>query len=304
MEEVMYVVTGATGNTGSVVAKRLLAARKTVRAIGRHADRLQSLASEGAEPFVADVTDPGAVAKAFAGAEAVYAMIPPNATTPDYRSYQDQVTGCIAGALEQAGVRHAVTLSSFGVDKPDKTGPVVGLHNMEQRLNRIAGLNVLHLRAGYFMENMLAQVGTIQAIGKTAGPLRPDLKLPLIATHDIGVAAAEALLKLNFKNQQTRELLGQRDLDMTEATGIIGKAINKPDLQYVQLPDEQVRPVLLQLGMSPSFADSILEMSAALNSGYMRALEKRSPENTTPTSFETFVTSVFLPVYQAKSRAA
>ncbi len=300
----MYVVIGATGHTGTVVAKHLLSAGKRVRAISRHADRLQSLASDGAEPFVADVTNSDALTKAFTGAEGVYAMIPPDMASPDFGGYQKRVTEAIASALEKTGVKHAVTLSSVGADKQDKTGPVVGLHNMEQRLNRIAGLNVLHLRAGDFMENMLAQVGTIQAIGKTAGPERPDLKLPWIATRDIGAAAAAALLNLNLKNHQTRELLGQRDLDMTEATAIIGKAINKPDLQYVQLPDVQLRPILLQLGMSASLADSILEMSAALNSGHMRALEKRSPQNTTPTSFETFVASVFLPAYQAKSRAA
>src|SRR5579872_1078706 len=87
-------------------------------------------------------------------------------------------------------------------------------------------------------------------------------------------------------------------------SAIIGKAIHKPDLQYIQLPDEQIRPVLLQLGMSGNIADLLLEMSASLNSGYMKALEKRSPQNTTPTKYETFVTEEFVPLYQAKSKAA
>jgi uncharacterized protein YbjT (DUF2867 family) len=201
-------------------------------------------------------------------------------------------------------VKHAVSLSSIGADKPDKTGPVVGLHHFEQRLNRITGLNVLHLRAAYFMENTLAQIGMIKMMGFAAGPLRPDLKLPMIATRDIGAAAAEALLRLDFSGRETRELLGQGDISMAEAAAIIGKAIGKPDLKYRQVPDDQVRAALTQVGMSPNMANLILEMSTALNSGYMRALEKRSAQNTTPTSYETFVAEEFVPRYQGKSSAA
>src|SRR5260370_20484976 len=227
----MYVVIGATGHTGRVVAERLLAEGQKVRALSRNPEHLKPLAAKGAEPFVAAVTEGAAVTKAFTAAEAVYAMIPPNLAAPDVRAYEDKVVASIAAALEKTGVKHAVALSSFGADKPDKTGPVLGLHDLEEALNKIAGLNVLHLRAGYFMENTLAQVDIIRNFGMAAGPLRADLKLPMIATRDIGAAAAAALAKLNFSGHQTRELLGQRDLDMTEATAIIGKAIAQPDLR-------------------------------------------------------------------------
>jgi uncharacterized protein YbjT (DUF2867 family) len=300
----MYVVTGATGNTGKVVAERLLADGKQVRVVGRNAERLQPLTAKGAEPFVADVTDATALTKAFSGADAVYAMIPPNVAITDVRGYQDQVVSAIAEGLQETGVKHVVALSSFGADKPDKTGPVLGLHNLEEKLNQIPGLNVFLLRPGYFMENTLGQVGIIQGFGVTAGPLRADLKLPLIATRDIGEAAAAALTKRDFSGHQTRELLGQRDLDYAEITAIIGKAIGKPDLRYMQLPDAQLKLALLQMGMSANFVDLLLEMSAALNSAHMRSLEKRAPENTTPTSFETFVNEVFVPLYEEKSRAA
>ena len=102
----------------------------------------------------------------------------------------------------------------------------------------------------------------------------------------------------------SRELLGQRDVSMTEVAQIIGRAIGKPDLRYTHAPDEQVRPALIQLGMSSNMADLILEMSAALNSGHMRALEQRSEQNTTPTSYETFVPEEFLPLYERKPAAA
>jgi uncharacterized protein YbjT (DUF2867 family) len=304
MEARMYVITGATGNTGHIITKELLSKGQKVRAIGRSAERLQALVALGAEPFVADVRDQQALTKAFTGARAVYAMIPPDVTSPDFRGEQDRTSDALAAALTATKVPYAVSLSSIGADKPDKTGPVVSLHNLEQKLNQISGLTVLHLRPGYFMENTLGQVGAIQAGGMTAGPLPPDLKLTMIATRDIGAVAAEELLNLNFKQKQTRELLGQRDLDMTEATAIIGEAIGRPEVAYVRLPDEQFRQALTSFGMSENFANLILEMSAALASGYMRALEPRSVRNTTPISYEVFVAEQFVPAYQGKARAA
>lgn len=299
----MYVILGASGNTGHIVANQLLAQQKKVRVVGRHAAHLQPLAAQGAEVFVGDLADASALTKAFQGADSAYVMIPPDPGGNDPQSYQQRVSDNIATAIKSAGVKHVVALSSIGADKPSGTGPVLGLHNFEEKLNHIASTNVLFLRPGYFMENTLPQVAVISTMGVVAGPLRPDLKVPMIATSDIGAAAADALLKLNFQGTQTRELLGQRDLDYSEVAAIIGKAIGKPGLKYAQPPDAQLRPALVQSGMSEKFAGLLLEMAGALNSGYMRALEPRSPRNTTPTLFETFVAEKFLPAYQQKAAA-
>lgn len=300
----MYVITGATGNTGHIVAKRLLEQGKNVRVIGRSAERLAALASLGAESFVADASDKAGLTRAFAGAEAAYLMIPPDLGSPDFRAYQDRLTDAMVSAVEQNEVKHVVALSSIGADKAEKTGPIVGLHVLEEALKRISGLNTLSFRAGYFMGNTLPQVSVIQYMGVTAGPLRPDLKVPMIATRDIGGAAADALLRLDFKGFQSRELLGQRDLDYLEVTSIIGNAIGKPDLKYNQIPYEQFGDALQQMGASQSIAKLFMEMSAALNEGHVRALEPRSARNTTPTSFEQFVAEEFVPAYQGASAAA
>jgi uncharacterized protein YbjT (DUF2867 family) len=82
----MYVVTGATGHTGNVVAKALLTRGEKVRVVGRNADRLKALAAEGAEPFAADLTDTVSVTKALAGMKAVYVMMPPNLASPRFPS--------------------------------------------------------------------------------------------------------------------------------------------------------------------------------------------------------------------------
>jgi uncharacterized protein YbjT (DUF2867 family) len=303
MEVHMYVVLGASGNTGHVVASSLLSNNKKVRVVGRSADHLQFLAAKGGEVFTADLTDSEAVTRALQGAQAAYVMIPPNMASHDFSAYQETVGGSIAKAARNAGVKNIVALSSVGADKSSGTGPVVGLHNFEGKLNQIEGANVLHLRAGYFMENTLPQAGAIRKMGFAVGPVRPDLKLPMIASSDIGKAAAEELLRLEFRGKQTRELLGQRDLDYTEVAKIIGKAIGKRDLKYVHASDEQVRPALLQSGMSDNVAGLILEMARALNSGYMRALEPRNERNTTKTKFEDFVEEFFVPAYQEQPAA-
>lgn len=230
-------------------------------------------------------------------------MIPPNLSSNDPLAYENRVGEAIAAAVANAGIKHVVVLSSIGADKSSGTGPVVGLYHLEQKLNSLADANVLFLRAGYFMENTLPQVGVIRTLGSVAGPIRPNLKLSMIATRDIGDAAAEALLRREFRGKQIKELLGQRDLDYIEVASVIGKAIGKPSLGYVQAPDDQLRKSMVQMGMSSSLVSLLLEMSAALNSGHMKALEARSQTNTTPTSFETFVNEEFVPAYQKQIAA-
>ena len=300
----MYVIIGASGNTGSVVATNLLAHGEKVRAIGRDTKRLESLVQKGAEAFVANATDAATLTQAFTGAKAVYLLIPPNPGTPNVREDQERVSDALVAAAQKAGVEYAVVLSSIGADKPDKTGPVIGLHNLEQKLNGVSALKAVYLRAGYFMENLLPQVGVIQNFGVVGGPLRSDLKLAMIATRDIGAAAAEALLKLDFTGKQARELLGQRDLTYQEVASVIGQAIGKPGLGYMQFPPAQLKPALTQMGMSANMADLILEMAEALNSGYMAPLEPRSAQNTTPTSIETFVAEKIVPRFTGKAAGA
>lgn len=169
----MFVVLGASGHTGAVVANNLIAGGQKVRVVGRSAEHLQSLAQRGAEAFTADAADPVTLTNAFQGAEAAYVLIPPNVTTNDARAFQDRVSDAITAAVRNADIKHVVALSSIGADKPSGTGPVVGLYNLEQKLNAIDGLNVLYLRAGYFMENTLPQVSVIRMLGSVVGPIPP-----------------------------------------------------------------------------------------------------------------------------------
>jgi uncharacterized protein YbjT (DUF2867 family) len=297
----MFVVTGATGHTGSATTEALLASGAKVRVIGRDSKKLERLTAKGAEAFVADITDAAALEKAFSGARAVFVVIPPNMTAPDIRSYQETVGSSLTSAIQKNGITYAVVVSSTGAEQSEDTGVVLGLHDLEKKFEAVAGLNFLCLRCGYFMENLLPQIGILQSFGFLAGPIRADLPLPMIATRDIGQAAAESLLKLDFTGKQARELLGPKHLDYSEAAKIIGGAIGKPDLSYRQVPAFILKPAMMRLGMSSNVVNNILEMCDALNSGKMRSLETRSALNTTPTTLEQFAVDVFAPAYGEKA---
>jgi uncharacterized protein YbjT (DUF2867 family) len=300
----MYVILGATGNTGKIVAETLLDSGQKVRVVGRSKSRLEGFTVLGADVFEANVADAAALTTAFTGARAVYALIPPNMASADYRAEQDAASASIAKALEASGVTHVVALSSFGADRPDKTGPVVGLHVMEEKFSQIPKLNALYLRAGYFMENVLAQAGIIKSFGMMAGPVRADLELPMIATYDIAEVAADALTKLEFTGHQSHELQGHKNLTYEQMAKIIGAAVGLPNLSYVQLPNEQVILGMTQMGMSKNMATLICEMADALNNGHMRMLGPRSAANSTPTLFEQFVHDVFVPAYKGQATTA
>jgi len=296
----MNVILGASGNTGSLIANFLLSRGQKVRVVGRDVRRLQRFVRKGAEALTAEMTDAAALSKAFGGARAAYLLLPPITSRED----QERQSDAIAKAVKDSGLRYAVHLSSYGAHVPEGTGPVTGLHSSEQKLNAISDLNVLHLRAAYFMENNLMAIDMIHGMGLFGHALLPDLKLPMIATRDVGDYAAQRLMDLDFSGKETRELLGERDLSMTEATSVIARGIGKSNLRYEQFTYDQVHQVLVQMGMPPEKAAVYIEMFEAINAGLLAAREQRSPENSTPTSFEQFVRDVFVAAYQAQATTA
>jgi uncharacterized protein YbjT (DUF2867 family) len=300
----MYVVLGATGHIGSVIAASLLRNGEKVRVVGREASRLERFTRKGAQPFPANAMEPGALTHALTGARAAFLMIPPGLSSQDYAADQDRTSDAIAESVNESGLRYAVNLSSYGAQAVEGTGPIARLRSAEQKLNEVHGLNVLHLRPGYFMENNLAAIGMIQGMGIFGNALQPDLKLPMIATCDIGDYAAQRLLKLDFNGQETRELLGPRDLSMTEVTAIIARGLGKPDLRYVQFPYEQVQQVLVQMGIPVKTAGQFIEMYKGMNERRVVNQEARSAENSTPTTFEKFVQDIFAPAYHGKAATA
>ena len=294
----MYTILGATGNIGSVITRKLLEKGEKVRVVGRNAGRLQQFVQRGAEAVVTDVKDAEALTKALTGARAAFLMVPPGITSADYQADQEAESTAISTAAKNAGLPYAVHLSSIAAHQPSGNGPIAGLHRAEKKLDAIERLNVLHLRPAYFMENHLAAMGMIQMMGIYGGALNPDMKFPMIATRDIGACAAERLFQLDFSGKQKKELLGERDLSMAEVATAISRAINKPDLRYVQFSYEQVEQALIQMGTPAKTAAYFIEMFRGFNDGIVVGEEPRNAANTTPTTMETFVKDVFAPAYQ------
>jgi uncharacterized protein YbjT (DUF2867 family) len=300
----VYTILGATGNIGSVITKKLLEKGEKVRVVGRNAAKLQPFVLKGAEAFVADVKDADALTRALTDVRAAFLLLPPGLTSPDYAVDQDAESTAIASAVKNSGLHYALHLSSIGAQAPAGTGPILGLHHSEKKLNAVDRLNVLHLRPAYFMENHLTAINMIQMMGVYGGALKLDLKIPMIATRDIGEYSAQRLLKLDFSGKRAQELYGERDLSMNEVASVIGKAIAKPDLRYAQFAYEQVGAALQQMGVFPKTAAYFIEMFQGFNAHIVSGVEPRSAANTTPTSIETFVKDVFAPAYLGKAASA
>jgi len=296
----MYAIIGATGNIGGQTADILLAKGEKIRVIGRSAARLQRFVDEGAEAAVGDLNDSAFVTRAFTGATAVFAMIPPEYAARDFRAYQNEIGANIATAIAASGVGHVVSLSSQGADLPDGTGPIKGLHDQEERLNRLEGVNILHLRPTYFMENLLMNIPLIDSMGIAGSAVRGDLIFPMIATRDIAAHVAKRLVSRDFAGKQVRDLLGQRDLSLNEAIAVIGRAIGIPDLNYVQFSYEDAAKGLAGMGIGADAARLFIEMSRAMNDGLVLVSRPRTQQNTTPTSIEEFA-GTFAHVYRAST---
>jgi uncharacterized protein YbjT (DUF2867 family) len=285
----MYVIIGATGNIGKVIAGELLAKGKKVRVIGRSADKLKELIAKGAETSIGDVNDTDFVNKAFTGATAVYCMIPPNPHATDFRKEQQMVARNYVNAVRSNKVKYALLLSSIGAHLRKGAGVVDGLGDMEEYFSELKDLNVLNLRPTYFMENIFGQVGTIKQAGIAGSAVKGDLMFPIVATKDIAAVGAKRLLELNFKGHTTEYVLGPRDVSYNEIARVIGKAIGKPDLKYIQFSYEDAKNGMVQSGfVSENVAELYNGLAEGLNNGKALNAHKRTPKNSTPTTLEEF----------------
>jgi uncharacterized protein YbjT (DUF2867 family) len=257
----MFTIFGATGHTGSIVARQLLAQGKQVRVVGR--DPAKLAAFQGAEAIVGDVTDAATVAKAFAGAEGAYLLLPPDNANPDLIARNKQVNRNYVAGLK--GVQHVVVLSSVGAERSSGTGPIVTAHNLEVALND-AGQKATVIRAAYFMENILLNAHPMQQDGVLpvfgGGESYP---FPMVATKDIGEAAADALLHPE-RDSYLELSSGPTDYSFDDAAKLAGEILGRP-VKTTVVPVEAIVPTMTQFGFSPSVAGLYREMIEAFASG-------------------------------------
>lgn len=283
----MYVITGATGNTGKIIASALLESGKQVRIVGRDAEKAKELTDKGAELFQGSSDDVELLKKAFEGATAVYALLPMSMQAENYTEFQMTHANAIKEAMKACNVKYVVSLSSQGAHLESNSGVILGLHKMEQLFNQIEGLNTLHLRPCYFMENALGMVGLIKESGIMGSPIKADLAIPMITTTDIANYAAKRLLALDFEGNNHQDLLGARNVTYAEVAKVYGAAIGKPDMNYVEFTYADFKGAFMGMGASESVADNMNEFIERINDGEIFVSE-RNESNTTPTTIEEF----------------
>lgn len=294
--KIMIVIIGATGKVGAKTAELLLSKGKKVRLIARNAEKLNAFKAKGAEIAIGDSNDEAFLTKAFKGAEVVMTILPPDFQSEDVGASQDEMGETQAYAIKKSGVKNVVNLSSLGAHTEVNTGIVAGLARHEVRLNKIEGVNVLHLRPTYFFENLLGNIPMIKNLGVNGTAIAPDVKFPIIATQDIAKVAAEKLMNPDFKGKPVLTLLGAREYSMSEVTQAIGKAIGKPDLKYVQLSYDDAKKDLMKVGVAENPANAFVNFLKGINLGIFEG-EKRTPAGTTLTTADDFA-KIFAQIYK------
>lgn len=293
-----YVITGAAGHISHALTQHLLKAGHAVTVAGRQEKNLQPLVDKGAKAAVGSVEDVSFLKKLFTGADAIYSMVPPNFGAPDMKGFIEEIGKNYAEAIKASGVKYVVNLSSTGAHMPTGCGPVSAIHRVEQSLNALNGVNILHLRPSYFYQNLLANIGLIKHAGIIGSNFSiADGKFPIADPSDIATVATEALLKLDFKGTSHRYIASD-ETGTDKIAASLGKAIGKPDLQWVKFTDEQALAGMLQAGLSQTVSENYVEMGQAMDSGKMFEEYWKQPVKLGKVKLDDFATE-FAAVYNA-----
>src|ERR1700722_1961878 len=303
MSKSTFAIMGATGHIGHYLVEELLKKAKKGRAIGRNPNKLQELKAKGAEIHSGDLTDIAFLAKAFHGCQAVFSLIPPGLEEDDMEVFREKCAETIDQAIVKAKITHVINLSSIGAGASASTGPIKELHRHEERLDLIPNLNVLHVRPGFFMENFSMLLPGIKKSGHLALSIKKDLPLPMVATQDIALKIAELLIAMKFTGSSVFEFAGPREMTMAEAAQILGKAMAKPDLKYVQLSYEQAEKAMIEVGMKHHVAKLMVEMHKAFNEGKIAPTQKITADHRGKTTLEQYCKELALTFRPGKKAA-
>lgn len=275
------IITGSLGNIGKPLTKKLVAAGHDITVISSNAARTAAIENLGAHANIGSVTDTAFLKQAFTGADAVFAMTPPNLGGSNVIVNTINAGKSYAAAIQEAGVKHVVMLSSVGADFPDGTGPIAGLHHIEQLYHNLHDVAVTFLRAGYFYTNFYNDVPLIKGAGIIGGNYPADYSTPLVHPEDIATAAAEELQR-KATGTNVRYIVGdvRKPADFAK---VLGTAIGKPELPWVEFTDDQSMQGMVQAGVPEEIAALYTEMGKGLRTGKLTTdFEKNgSPVNGT-----------------------
>ena len=298
MSKIITII-GASGRVGSKTVQLLSGKGHTLRLIARHADKLEQFKNTpGVEIHAGSAKDVNFLSSVMKGSDVVFAMTPADFSITDVPKHQDELGTAMIEAIRTSGVKKVLNLSSVGGHTEEKTGIVAGLARQEQRLNALEGVEVLHLRPSYFMENVMANIGMIKGMNINGSAIAADRAFPIIATADIAKVAAEKLQDATWSGKSVLPLLGPKDYTMNEVTAALAHAIGQPNLPYITFPYDQAREGMRQAGLNDSFVEGYIGLSEGINEGVFNT-EKRDAHSTTPTTIESFATNIFKPAFQS-----
>ncbi len=258
-----YVVFGVTGRTGAAAADALLRAGRSVRVVVRDPAKGRLWAERGAEIAVADMTDLASMTKALSRVQGAYVVSPQDYNRKDLFERAELIADTTARAAVAARVPRLVALSSVGADREGGTGWIRMNRIFEQRL-READVSTIFLRAAYFMENWMPMVG--QAIRNGTLPTflaPPQRPLPMVATADVGSAAA-ALLQEERTQTCTVTLSGPKDYAPNDVAAIVSATLGKT-VDVAVLPEAEWPRALADAHFSTAALAGFTELTRGLN---------------------------------------
>jgi uncharacterized protein YbjT (DUF2867 family) len=290
----MIVITGPTGNIGRQVLDNVLASGAPVRVIARDPVRLPAHVRERVEVVRGSHGDIDVVNQAFAGADAVFWLVPPDSHAKSVEAAYVDFTRPACNAFKSRGVRRVVGVSALGRGTAivGNAGLVTASLAMDD-LIASSGVNYRALTMPSFMDNILRQVEPIKNQGMFFSPISGDRKVPTCATRDIAAVAARLLLDSSWSGQGHVAVLGPEDLSFNDMAQIMSEVLGKP-VRFQQIPGEAFKARLTGVGMSEAMAQGALDMMVAKNNGLDNA-EPRNAQSTTPTSFRQWCEEVLKP---------
>ncbi|MFT4038222.1 MAG: NmrA family NAD(P)-binding protein [Thermomicrobiales bacterium] len=292
----MIVVTAPTGVIGGQVLARLLEADAPIRVIVRDPNRLAPEFRARVEVIEGSHGDREVVNRAFAGADALFWLVPAAPHAPSLEAAYVDFTRPAAAAITEQGVGHVVSISALGRGTTLPAGHVAASWAMDDLLAS-TGVNFRALTMPSFMDNVLRQMVPIRDQGVYSLSLSGDRKLPVVATRDIAAVAAVLLLDTSWTGQEAVPVLGPEDLSQDDMAAIMSEVLGRP-VRYQQVSHEAYKEARLRMGVSEIIAQGLVEMAAAKNEG-IDNLVARTPETSTPTTFRQWCEDTLKPAVLA-----
>ncbi len=271
----MIVITTPTGNIGHHVVQHLLDAGEALRVVARDPAKLPQVVRDRVEVVEGSHGNAAVVTRAFDGAEAVFWLAPPTASSATPEAATIDFARPAAEAIRRHGVARVVAVTTLGRGTAwqDRAGNVTGSIRMVNLL-RDTGAAVRGLALPAFMDNALQQVDAIRQ-GRMFGPIDPDKKLPHTATRDSGVAAARLLQDRSWTGQEDVPVLGPEDLSYSDLAAIISQVFGR-EVRYQQVPFDGFKAQLRERGMTEAFAQGYVDMLRSKNEGMDNAAPRAS----------------------------